>query len=151
MRIAVEISYVDILMDVEPTFIRWEGLCSWRSNLKKHIQYRSCPIFIEKLLVLLFCSYIQFLFCVVFLKQNYLVNKKKNVYLFLDLANTQTTPRRYLAYTAAFSRKHTLQQVYDFLCSKLRFCREDIRLWKISLKDEVSGSQKKERNTNCEL
>lgn len=53
------------------------------------------------------------------------------------LANSPATPRRYLAYTAAFSRKHTLQQVYDFLCSKLRFCREDIRLWKISSKDEV--------------
>lgn len=48
---------------------------------------------------------------------------------------SSSTPRRYLAYTAAFSRRHTLQQIYDFLCSRLRFCREDIRLWKF--KDEV--------------
>ena len=31
-----------------------------------------------------------------------------------------------------------MQQVYDFLCNKLRFTREDMRLWKISSKDEVS-------------
>ena len=31
-----------------------------------------------------------------------------------------------------------MQQVYDFLCNKLRFTREDMRLWKVSSKDEVS-------------
>ncbi|XP_076452524.1 ubiquitin carboxyl-terminal hydrolase 32-like isoform X2 [Babylonia areolata] len=53
-----------------------------------------------------------------------------------NLANSSNTPRRTLAYTAAFSRKHTMQQVYEFLCNKLRFNREDVRLWKISMKDE---------------
>lgn len=53
-----------------------------------------------------------------------------------NLANSSNTPRRTLAYTAAFSRKHTMQQVYEFLCNKLRFNREDIRLWKISMKDD---------------
>ena len=47
-----------------------------------------------------------------------------------------STPRRYLAYTAAFSRKHTLLQVYEFLTGRLRISREDMRLWKV--KDEVS-------------
>ncbi|KAL8573322.1 hypothetical protein ACOMHN_032784 [Nucella lapillus] len=53
-----------------------------------------------------------------------------------NLANSSNTPRRTLAYTAAFSRKHTMQQVYEFLCNKLRFNREDIRMWKISTKDD---------------
>jgi len=44
-------------------------------------------------------------------------------------------PRRYVAYTAAFSRKHTLQQVYEFLTTHLKINREDMRLWKV--KDEV--------------
>ena len=51
--------------------------------------------------------------------------------------NTQT-PRRYLAYTATFSRQHTIQQIYEFLCTKLRFSREDTRLWKIGSKEDVS-------------
>ncbi|KAL3857432.1 hypothetical protein ACJMK2_012103, partial [Sinanodonta woodiana] len=50
--------------------------------------------------------------------------------------SNNSQPRRYLAYVASFSKCHTLQQVYDFLCTKLRFSREDIRLWKISSKDE---------------
>ena len=45
------------------------------------------------------------------------------------------TPRRYLAYLAAFSRKHTLRQVYEFLNTRLRISRDDMRLWKF--KDEV--------------
>jgi hypothetical protein len=55
-----------------------------------------------------------------------------------NLANSSSSPRRYLAHTAAFSRKHTMAQIYDFLCNKLRFSREDMRLWKISIKDDVS-------------
>lgn len=52
-----------------------------------------------------------------------------------NIANlSANTPRRYMAYTAAFSRHHTLQQIYEFLCGRLRFNKEDIRLWK--LKDE---------------
>ncbi|XP_041349176.1 ubiquitin carboxyl-terminal hydrolase 32-like [Gigantopelta aegis] len=54
----------------------------------------------------------------------------------MSFAASPTIPRRNLAYVAAFSRKHTLQQIYDFLCTKLRFSREDIHLWKISPKDE---------------
>lgn len=45
------------------------------------------------------------------------------------------TPRRYLAYLAAFSRKHSLKQVYEFLTTRLRINRDDMRLWKF--KDEV--------------
>ena len=48
---------------------------------------------------------------------------------------TSATPRRYLAYLAAFSKKHTLKQVYDFLSTRLRINKEDIRIWKF--KDEV--------------
>ena len=36
------------------------------------------------------------------------------------------------------SRKHTIGQIYEFLCTKLRFYREDFRLWKIHNKDDVS-------------
>ena len=56
-----------------------------------------------------------------------------------DIGNMNTTPpipRKYLAYTSSFSRKHTLKQVYEFLCSRLRINREDMRIWKV--KDEVS-------------
>ncbi|XP_062601497.1 ubiquitin carboxyl-terminal hydrolase 32-like isoform X2 [Saccostrea cucullata] len=45
-------------------------------------------------------------------------------------------PRRYVAFTATFSKQHTIQQVYEFLCTKVRFVREDIRLWKIGSKDD---------------
>lgn len=47
-------------------------------------------------------------------------------------------PRRYVAFTATFSKQHTIQQIYEFLCTKVRFIREDIRLWKIGNKDDVS-------------
>ncbi|XP_071094049.1 ubiquitin carboxyl-terminal hydrolase 32-like isoform X1 [Haliotis cracherodii] len=64
-------------------------------------------------------------------------------------ANPQT-PRRYLAYTAAFSRKHTMQQIYEFLCNKLRFCREDIRLWKVSPKDDQNITLLDDENMTVE-
>jgi len=48
-------------------------------------------------------------------------------------------PRRYVAYTAAFSCKHTLQQMFEFLTGHLKISREDMRLWKV--KDEVRPVQ----------
>ena len=50
-------------------------------------------------------------------------------------SSATTPPRRYVAYTASFSCKHTLQQVYEFLTTHLKISREDMRLWKV--KDEV--------------
>lgn len=38
-------------------------------------------------------------------------------------------PKRYLAYTAAFSRLATVKQVGEFLCQRLKLKYEDIRLW----------------------
>lgn len=38
-------------------------------------------------------------------------------------------PKRYLAYTAAFSRLATIKQVAEFLCQRLKLKFEDIRLW----------------------
>ncbi|KAM8708672.1 hypothetical protein ACLKA7_015611 [Drosophila subpalustris] len=40
-------------------------------------------------------------------------------------------PKRYLAYTAAFSRLATVRQVGEFLCEQLRLKPEDIRLWHV--------------------
>ncbi|XP_071945533.1 ubiquitin carboxyl-terminal hydrolase 32-like isoform X2 [Antedon mediterranea] len=48
--------------------------------------------------------------------------------------NATTAPKRYLAYTASFSKMHTMQQVHEFLCARLRVRVEEMRLW--SLKDE---------------
>ena len=50
--------------------------------------------------------------------------------------NTPAAPKRYLAYTASFSKMHTLQQVYEFLSARLRIRTEEMRLW--NLRDEVS-------------
>ncbi|XP_035896794.1 ubiquitin carboxyl-terminal hydrolase 32 isoform X2 [Anopheles stephensi] len=38
-------------------------------------------------------------------------------------------PKKYLAYTAAFSRLATIKQVAEFLCQRLKLKPEDIRLW----------------------
>ncbi|XP_039429605.1 ubiquitin carboxyl-terminal hydrolase 32 isoform X3 [Culex pipiens pallens] len=38
-------------------------------------------------------------------------------------------PKKYLAYTAAFSRLATVKQVAEFLCQRLKLRVEDIRLW----------------------
>ncbi|XP_040155905.1 ubiquitin carboxyl-terminal hydrolase 32 isoform X2 [Anopheles arabiensis] len=38
-------------------------------------------------------------------------------------------PKKYLAYTAAFSRLATVKQVAEFLCQRLKLKPEDIRLW----------------------
>ncbi|KAH8405303.1 hypothetical protein KR222_004086 [Zaprionus bogoriensis] len=40
-------------------------------------------------------------------------------------------PKRYLAYTAAFSQLATVRQVGEFLCDQLRLKPEDIRLWHV--------------------
>ncbi|XP_071178506.1 ubiquitin carboxyl-terminal hydrolase 32-like [Mytilus edulis] len=61
-------------------------------------------------------------------------------------SNTQT-PRRYVAYTATFSRQHTVQQIYEFLCTKLRFSREDTRLWKIGSKEDCMTLLEDENQT----
>lgn len=45
-------------------------------------------------------------------------------------------PRRYLAYTASFSKLSTVRHVYDFLCIRLKLKAEDMRLWHFH--DEVS-------------
>ena len=48
---------------------------------------------------------------------------------------SQTTPRRYLAYIAAFSQLATVSQTYEYLCGRLRLKFDDVRLWLI--KDDV--------------
>ena len=40
-----------------------------------------------------------------------------------------------MAHLASFSRQHMLKQVYDFLATRLRIHKDDMRLWKF--KDEV--------------
>lgn len=52
------------------------------------------------------------------------------------VSNMATAPKRYLAYLATFSRMATVCQVYDFLCDRLHFRPEDIRLW--FYRDEVT-------------
>lgn len=51
------------------------------------------------------------------------------------VSNMATAPKRYLAYLATFSRMATVCQVYDFLCERLHFRPEDMRLW--FYRDEV--------------
>lgn len=66
--------------------------------------------------------------------------------------NTLTTPhappKRYLAYVAAFSRMNTIQQVYDYLCTRLRIRNEDMRLW--SMEDESKLRLLEEDNSTLE-
>ncbi|XP_027228164.1 ubiquitin carboxyl-terminal hydrolase 32 isoform X2 [Penaeus vannamei] len=52
-------------------------------------------------------------------------------------SSTTSSPKRYLAYLAAFSRLATLRQVYDYLATKLRLRIEDMRLW--CVRDEPAG------------
>lgn len=56
------------------------------------------------------------------------------------------TPKRYLAYTAAFSRLATVRQVTEFLCQRLKLKQEDVRLWHVILNN--SGSM---NETTCLL
>ncbi|XP_069942664.1 ubiquitin carboxyl-terminal hydrolase 32 isoform X4 [Cherax quadricarinatus] len=58
-------------------------------------------------------------------------------YYVTSLPHSTSSPKRYLAYLAAFSRLATLRQVYDYLATKLRLRIEDIRLWYV--RDEPAG------------
>ncbi|XP_037289082.2 ubiquitin specific protease 32 isoform X1 [Rhipicephalus microplus] len=49
-----------------------------------------------------------------------------------------TSPKRYLAYQASFSRTSTLRQVFDFLCTRLRLRPEDTRLWQLQDENNLS-------------
>lgn len=53
-------------------------------------------------------------------------------------------PKRYLAYTSAFSRLATVKQVEEFLCQRLKLKSEDVRLWHICVNNSSS-------NTNSSL
>jgi len=44
-------------------------------------------------------------------------------------ANATTSPKKYLAYIAAFSRLATVKQVNEFLCQRLKLKNDTIRLW----------------------
>ncbi|XP_045101683.1 ubiquitin carboxyl-terminal hydrolase 32-like isoform X2 [Portunus trituberculatus] len=59
-------------------------------------------------------------------------------YYVTSLPNSSiSSPKRYLAYLAAFSRLATLRQVYDYLATKLRLRVEDMRLWYV--REEPAG------------
>lgn len=47
-------------------------------------------------------------------------------------SNALQPPKKYLAYTAAFSRLATVKQVAEFLCQRLKLRVEDIRLWHLA-------------------
>lgn len=53
-------------------------------------------------------------------------------------AGSLPAPKRYLAYTAAFSRLATVKQVGEFLCQRLKLKYEDIRLWHVYSAGEAS-------------
>ncbi|XP_047141245.1 ubiquitin carboxyl-terminal hydrolase 32 isoform X2 [Hydra vulgaris] len=46
-------------------------------------------------------------------------------------------PRRYLAYTASFSRKNTLKQILEFISLKMKVNLNDLRLWKMQEKSLI--------------
>nr|XP_029727906.1 ubiquitin carboxyl-terminal hydrolase 32 isoform X3 [Aedes albopictus] len=49
-----------------------------------------------------------------------------------SVSNALQPPKKYLAYTAAFSRLATVKQVAEFLCQRLKLRVEDIRLWHLA-------------------
>lgn len=51
---------------------------------------------------------------------------------------SNTTPKKYLAYLAAFSRLATIKQVTEFLCIRLKLKPETVRLWHIPQNIEAS-------------
>lgn len=51
--------------------------------------------------------------------------------------NSQHTPKKYLAYIAAFSRIATVKQVADFLCARLKLKPESVRLWHMGQNGET--------------
>uniref|UniRef100_A0A2R5LJ75 Ubiquitin carboxyl-terminal hydrolase 32 n=1 Tax=Ornithodoros turicata TaxID=34597 RepID=A0A2R5LJ75_9ACAR len=54
----------------------------------------------------------------------------------MAVGQINTTPKRYLAYLATFSRTSSLRQVFDFLCARLRLRSDDTRLWQ--MRDETN-------------
>lgn len=56
---------------------------------------------------------------------------------FSSVSSALQAPKKYLAYTAAFSKLATVRQVADFLCQNLKLKPEDLRLWHVS-SDSVS-------------
>lgn len=62
-----------------------------------------------------------------------------------------TPPKRYLAYTAAFSRLETIKQVGDFLCQHLQLKAEDVRLWHLYNMAEIPCLLEEETLTLQEL
>ncbi|XP_037024901.1 ubiquitin carboxyl-terminal hydrolase 32 isoform X4 [Bradysia coprophila] len=62
-----------------------------------------------------------------------------------------TPPKRYLAYTAAFSRLATIKQVGDFLCQHLQLKTEDVRLWHLYNAAEIPCLLEEENLTLQEL
>lgn len=48
-----------------------------------------------------------------------------------SVSNSLQAQKKYLAYTAAFSRLATVKQVGEFLCQRLKLRSEDIRLWHV--------------------
>lgn len=51
--------------------------------------------------------------------------------------NSIQAPKRYLAYTAAFSRLATVRQVAEFLCIRLKLKQDTIRLWHINQSSDI--------------
>lgn len=52
-------------------------------------------------------------------------------------ANSLQTPKKYLAYIAAFSRLATVKQVGEFLCARLKLKQDTIRLWHMGQNGET--------------
>ncbi|CAH0549675.1 unnamed protein product [Brassicogethes aeneus] len=67
----------------------------------------------------------------------------------LNSSPVNTSPRRYLAHTATFSRLATVQQVIEFLCGRLGLKFEDARLW--HLRDRSSSLMDDDNATLQEL
>lgn len=65
-----------------------------------------------------------------------------------SLTTPHAPPKRYLAYVASFSRMNTIQQVYEYLCARLRIRMEDLRLW--SMEDENKLRLLEEDNSSLE-
>ncbi|CAD7081508.1 unnamed protein product [Hermetia illucens] len=55
-------------------------------------------------------------------------------------------PKKYVAYTAAFSRLATVKQIAEFLCEQLKLKSENIRLWHI-----LGGDSNYDQETPCLL
>lgn len=51
---------------------------------------------------------------------------------FSSVSSVLQPPKKYLAYTAAFSKLATVKQVGEFLCQNLKLKQEDIRIWHVS-------------------